>query len=45
MKILRAMLKLLRELFDSSLFVDSGVDSHKWESKMEIMHRLSSHHG
>ncbi len=45
MKILRAIQRLLKTLFNATLFDGTGVDSHRWESKMEIMQRLSSHHG
>lgn len=45
MKVLRAIHRLIKELFEASSFVGTGIDSHTWASKMEIMQRLSSHHG
>lgn len=45
MKILKAIYRFLRALFGTAPFVQTGIDSHRWETKMEVMQRLSSHHG
>jgi len=37
MKILRYIKKWLIELMDSGFCVSTGVDSHSWESKIEIL--------
>ena len=37
MKILRNIQKWLLKLMDSGFCVSTGVDSHKWESKIEIL--------
>ena len=37
MKILRFIYKWLHELFGPPLRLSTGIDTHKWESKIEIM--------
>ena len=42
MRILRFIRKWLYELLCSDLGLPAGIDSHKWESKIEILGRISS---
>jgi len=42
MRILRHIGKWLYELLCSDLGLSTGIDSHKWESKIEILGRISS---
>jgi hypothetical protein len=44
MKILQAIRKLIASLCHPETFVETGNDSHRWENKMELYQRLSSHH-
>jgi hypothetical protein len=37
MKILRLIYKCLHELFGPPMSLPTGIDTHKWESKIEIM--------
>ena len=41
MFILRALMKLFHSLCRSDAAVSDGIDSHKWESKVEIIQNLS----
>ena len=41
MKALRYILKWLQSLLDIEDDLSNGIDSHKWESKIEIMTNLS----
>ncbi|MHC4623509.1 MAG: hypothetical protein ACYS4W_06355 [Planctomycetota bacterium] len=41
MKFLRLMWKRWRQLWRSTYCLRTGVDSHKWESKLEILRDLS----
>ena len=42
MRILRYIQKWLQKVWDSGLGLPTGIDSHKWESKIEILGNLSS---
>jgi hypothetical protein len=42
MRILRYIKKWLHELWGSGMNFPAGIDSHKWESKIEILANLSS---
>jgi hypothetical protein len=42
MRILRFIRKWLHELLCSDFSLSTGIDSHKWESKIEILGRISS---
>ena len=42
MKALRFILKWLLSLWNLEANISTGVDSHKWESKIEIITRLQS---
>ena len=42
MRILRHIGKWLYELLCSDMGLSTGIDSHKWESKIEILGRISS---
>jgi len=42
MSVLRLMWKMFRELWLSGGTLSNGIDSHKWESKVEILKSLSS---
>jgi len=44
MKALRYILKWLQSLLDIEDDLSNGIDSHKWESKIEIMTNLSCRH-
>ena len=41
MKLLRIIRKWLRELLGPGLDWSGGIDSHKWESKIEILGHFS----
>ena len=41
MFILRALLKMFQDLCRSEGTLPNGIDSHKWESKTEILQTLS----
>ncbi len=43
MKVLRYILKWLGGLLGRQSAVSGGIDSHKWESKLEVFSRLSGH--
>jgi hypothetical protein len=45
MRILRYIKKWLRELWVSGMNFPAGIDSHKWESKIEILGNLSGRWG
>ncbi|MHC4742590.1 MAG: hypothetical protein ACYS8Z_11800 [Planctomycetota bacterium] len=40
MRVLRFLKRCLEALLGCGLDVSSGIDSHKWESKMEILGHL-----
>ena len=42
MKALRFILKWLLSMWNSEANISTGIDSHKWESKIEIMTNLQS---
>jgi len=42
MRALRFIQKWLGKLWASGVSLSTGIDSHKWESKIEILGRLSS---
>jgi hypothetical protein len=42
MKALRYILKWLLSLWNFEANISTGIDSHKWESKIEIMTSLQS---
>jgi len=42
MRVLRFIQKWLCKLRGSGVSLSAGIDSHKWESKIEILGRLSS---
>ena len=42
MKVLRCINKWLHKFRDSNVSMPTGIDSHKWNSKMEILGSLSS---
>jgi len=42
MRALRIIKKWLHKLWGSGATLASGLDSHKWESKIEILANLSS---
>lgn len=42
MRILRFLCKVLRGLCGSAGTLSDGIDTHKWESKAEIVRTLSS---
>ncbi len=42
MKVLRYINKLLHKYCDPNVSMPPGIDSHKWDSKMEILGCLSS---
>jgi len=44
MKVLSFMWRWWRRLWQPSGGGATGIDSHKWESKIEIIRRLSSNH-
>ncbi len=44
MKALRYILKWLHSLLGLEASLSTGIDSHKWESKIEIMTNLSCRH-
>jgi hypothetical protein len=44
MKALRYILKWLHGLWGLDEGLSNGIDSHKWESKIEIMTNLSCRH-
>jgi len=44
MKILRHIQKWFQELFGSGLSLSTGIDSYKWESKIEILGHFSGGH-
>ncbi|MDT8300717.1 MAG: hypothetical protein RQ760_04475 [Sedimentisphaerales bacterium] len=46
MKVLRYINKWLHKSWDTNVNMPTGIDSHKWNSKMEILGCLSSrsHH-
>jgi hypothetical protein len=41
MSVLRQLWKWWRELWDCDFEWATGVDSHRWENKIEMLHRLS----
>gem|GEM_PF-3329614 len=43
MRALRYILKCLGGLLRPQSGLPSRIDSHKWESKLEVFNRLSSH--
>jgi hypothetical protein len=42
MKVLRYINKWLHKFWDSNMNMPVGIDSHKWDSKIEILGSLSS---
>ena len=44
MKALRYIIKWLHGLLGLEVSLSTGIDSHKWESKIEIMTNLSCRH-
>jgi hypothetical protein len=42
MKVLRCINKWLHKFLDSNSSMPAGIDSHKWDSKIEILGCLSS---
>jgi hypothetical protein len=34
---------VLAELWGAAFVDESGIDSHRWESKNELLHRMDSH--
>ena len=42
MRVLRFIQKWLCKLWGSGLSLSTGIDSHKWESKIEILSHLSN---
>jgi len=42
MFILRVLVKLFHSLCRSDAAVQNGIDSHKWESKVELIRGLSN---
>ncbi len=44
MKLLQNILDYLAKLIDSVCQWEPEIDSHRWESKMEILGRLPSRH-
>lgn len=42
MKVLRCINKWLHKICDPNVSMATGIDSHKWGSKMEILGCLSS---
>ncbi len=42
MKVLRCISRWLHKFRDSNMGIPTGIDSHKWNSKMEILGSLSS---
>ncbi len=42
MKVLRYINKWLHKSWDANVSMPTGIDSHKWNSKMEILGCLSS---
>jgi hypothetical protein len=42
MKVLRSINKWLHKFWNPSTSMPSGIDSHKWDSKIEILGSLSS---
>ena len=42
MKVLRYINKWLHKSWDTNVSMPTGIDSHKWNSKMEILGSLSS---
>lgn len=42
MKVLRYINKWLHEFWDPDKSLPTGIDSHKWDSKIEILGCLSS---
>jgi hypothetical protein len=42
MKVLRYINKWLHKFWDSNMSVPAGIDSHKWDSKIEILGSMSS---
>jgi hypothetical protein len=41
MRVLRLIKRWLEKLFNSDLSLPTGIDSHKWETKIEILGNLS----
>lgn len=44
MRVIRNIQKWLKKLLDPGLSLPTGIDSHKWESKIEILHNFSGGH-
>ena len=42
MKVFRSINKWLNKFWNSNTSMPSGIDSHKWDSKIEILGCLSS---
>ena len=42
MKVLRYINKWLHKFWDPTVIMPAGIDSHKWDSKIEILGSLSS---
>ncbi len=42
MKVLRCINKWLHKIWEPNVSMSTGIDSHKWGSKMEILGCLSS---
>jgi len=42
MKVLQSINKWLHIIWDPNVSMQTGIDSHKWNSKMEILGCLSS---
>ena len=42
MKVLRYINKWLHKFWDPNVIMPAGIDSHKWDSKIEILGSLSS---
>jgi hypothetical protein len=42
MKVLRFIQKWLGKLWGLDMSLSTGIDSHRWESKIEILGRLSN---
>jgi hypothetical protein len=41
MRLVRYIQEWLSDLWNAGLSVSTGLDSHKWESKIEILGRIS----
>ena len=42
MKVIRCINKWLHKFWDPNVSMSAGIDSHKWNSKMEILGCLSN---